>query len=107
MKDKIQIIKELKEHLISKFGDNIRDVILFGSQAKGTAKEFSDYDVVIILKSDYDWKYKNRIYDIIYDYELDNDILVNMHIISEYELNNTLRGVQPIFIDAINEGIYA
>ena len=107
MKDKIQIVKELKEHLISKFGDNIKDVILFGSQAKGTAKEYSDYDVVIILKSDYDWKYKNRIHDIIYDYELDNDILVDMHIISEYELNNTLRGVQPIFIDAINEGIYA
>ncbi len=106
MKDKVKIIKELKEHLISKFGDNIKDVILFGSQAKGTAKEFSDYDVVIILKNDYDWKYKNKIIDKTYEIDLKYDVICDIHIISQNEISYKLRGKLPIFINAINNGIY-
>jgi uncharacterized protein len=43
------ILSELKNHLIKNYGDNIQDVVLFGSQAKGDSNQFSDYDVLVVL----------------------------------------------------------
>ena len=36
MNNKIRILQDLKKHLIQYSGDEILQVILFGSQAKGT-----------------------------------------------------------------------
>ena len=100
-------IENIRQKLIQEFGNEIKDVILFGSRAVGNAKNYSDYDILIVLnKENYDWKYKYRILDILYDIELENDIIIDPHIVSEHELNNTLRGVQPIFINALQSGVY-
>lgn len=109
MKDVNKIILgEIKSVLEKKFKDEIKHVILFGSRAKGHAKEHSDYDILVILNRDeYNWKYKHKIMELIYNIELENDIYIDIHILSEYELNNTLRGSQPIFTSAIKNGVYA
>jgi len=97
----------IRAKLSEEFGDEIKEVVLFGSRAKGDATKDSDYDILIILnKNDYNWKYKYRINEVIYDLELDNDIIIDSHILSEYEVNNTLRGSQPIFINALENGVY-
>ncbi|MFH1319134.1 MAG: nucleotidyltransferase domain-containing protein [Bacteroidota bacterium] len=106
MRDKIRILKELKTLLVRHFGDDIDDVILFGSQATGKAHEYSDYDLMIILKNDYDWKYKKHVRYVCYDIALKYDIFLNTKIISLNELYNSLRGKQPLFTDALKEGIY-
>lgn len=62
-----EILKALKQKLIDSFGDNIAKVILFGSQVTGGATEFSDYDILIVLKCEYDWKFRNEIYDLCND----------------------------------------
>lgn len=100
------ILSELKKHLINNYGDSVKDVVLFGSQARKDSNEFSDYDVLIILKSDYSGKDENKILDLCYDIDLKHDILLDVHIISKNELN-TIRGKQPIFVNAIKSGIYA
>jgi len=107
MKDKITIIKELKALLVKHFGENIQDVILFGSQAIGKAVKHSDYDILIILKNDYDWKFRDKITDIVYNMELEYDVLFDKHLLSVNEVNNSIRAAQPIFVNAINKGIYA
>lgn len=102
------ILGQVKSVLEKKFKHEIKDVILFGSRAKGNAEKYSDYDILIILeKNQYDWKYKHKLMELIYDIELENDIYIDIHILSEYELNNTLRGTQPIFTSAIKHGVYA
>ena len=101
----IQIVIELKSKLRNQFGENIQEVILFGSRLNGKAREFSDYDVLIILKQKPDWAQKRKISEICYDIELQNDILIDSHILSEVELH-TLRGKQPIFQSAIKKGIH-
>ena len=50
--DKIEIIKEL---LIKYFPDEIDKVILFGSQVNGDAREYSDYNVLIVVNRNYNW----------------------------------------------------
>jgi len=48
MGNALRILKELKHYLVAEFGDNILDVILFGSQASGNSSEDSDYDILIL-----------------------------------------------------------
>ena len=100
------ILSELKDHLINNYGDSVKDVVLFGSRARGDSNKFSDYDVLIILRKDYSGKDENKILDLCYDIDLKHDILLDVHIISDDELK-TIRGKQPIFTNAIKSGIYA
>ena len=107
MEDKINILKELKKMLVSNFGKNISEVILFGSQAKGNVNEHSDYDILIVLKNDYDYDYTRQISDVCYEIDLKYDIFIDTKLISINELNNTLKGKYPLYLDALEEGIYA
>lgn len=100
------ILTELKNHLIKNYGNHIKDVILFGSQARGDSQKFSDYVVLIVLDNDYSGKDENSIFDLCYDIDLKYDILLDVHIISVKELNS-FRGRQPVFQKAIKSGIYA
>jgi len=100
------ILSELKNHLVKNYGNPVKDVILFGSQARGDSQKFSDYDVLIVLDNDYSGKDENSILDLCYDIDLKFDILLDVHIISVKELNS-VRGRQPVFQKAIKSGIYA
>ena len=102
------VLGQVKSALKKTFEHEIKDVILFGSRAEGNANKYSDYDILIILnKNQYDWKYKHRIMEVIYDIELETNVYIDIHILSEYELNNTLRGTQHIFTSAVKHGVYA
>jgi len=100
----IQVIQELKELLLQSFPDYIDKVILFGSQARGDAGEFSDYDILIVLKKAYDWKLKNQIYDKTWEIGFKYDILTDIKLISTDELN-TVKGKQPFIQQAFENGI--
>ncbi|HEC49623.1 MAG TPA: nucleotidyltransferase domain-containing protein, partial [Candidatus Desulfofervidus auxilii] len=52
MPNKIQqdtIIKEFTQKLRQQLGDRLKEVILFGSRARGDWEEGSDYDFLIIV----------------------------------------------------------
>lgn len=102
----IRILKEIKETLQMHFGEEIVEVILFGSRARGRAKSWSDYDLLILLKNPYNWDKKKEIREVLYDLELKQNILLDTHFLAEAELN-TLRGKQPIFSNALEQGVYA
>jgi predicted nucleotidyltransferase len=106
MESSSQIITQLKRHLVKNYSSKIKDVILFGSRVKGNYKEFSDYDVLIILDDDYSGKDENTILDLCYDIDLKYNILLDVHILSNSELSSA-RGRQPVFVNAIKSGIYA
>lgn len=106
MNSKIKILKELKEYLLINFGTAVKDVILFGSQSKNLELPDSDYDILIILDKEYDWRDENKILDLCFDINLKYNILIDAHIISKKELDS-VRGKQPIFINAINFGVFA
>ena len=44
-----KILIDLKQHLQKNYGDSVKDVVLFGSQACGDSSEYSDYDILILL----------------------------------------------------------
>ena len=73
---------------------------------KRTAEQFSDYDVLIILKNDYDWKYRRLISGLCYEIDLKYDIIIDSKIISLNELNHSIKGKDPLFLDAIKDGLH-
>lgn len=104
--EKIKIILELKDRLAISLSENLKEVILFGSQLTGTASGNSDYDILIIVKDRYGWKLERQISDICYEIELKYGIMTDVHILSENE-KESLRGKQPVFYNALNKGYYA
>lgn len=106
MEDKLVILRDLKSHLQKEYNDSVKDIILFGSQADNTSFSNSDYDILIVLDEDYNSRDENKIYDLCYDIDLKYNILIDVHVISRYELN-TIKGKQPIITKAITTGIYA
>jgi len=104
--DKKVVLNDLSNLLKARFGDDLRDVVLFGSQSNGTAHKDSDYDFLIVLKEKVDWKIEGEISDLCYEIDLKYDIITDIHILSEADLS-TIRGRQPIFVDALANGLYA
>jgi predicted nucleotidyltransferase len=100
------ILRDLKDNLLIQYHDSVKNVILFGSQAKGKAHSDSDYDILILLDKDYSGKDENKILDICYEIDLKYNIIIDAHLLSLKELTS-IRGKQPIFVNAINSGIYA
>ena len=100
------ILSDLSRILRAKLLDNLKDVVLFGSQVSGKTGIDSDYDILIILKQKADWKIEREISDLCYEIDLKYNIITDTHVISEPELV-TLRGKQPIYTNAIAKGLYA
>jgi hypothetical protein len=102
--DNTKLLEEMKSLLVEHFGDLIVKIILFGSRVDGTAKDYSDYDVLVIVNTIIDWKTRDSIRDILYDLNIEYDILLSVQVISEPEMH-TILGKQPFIRNAIETGI--
>ena len=108
MNNNKQILSELKNHLDKHYKGDIKNVILFGSQAWGKTNEDSDFDILVVLnKDDYNWQYEKKLRNSIYDIDLQYNIITDNHIISEKELQTSPRRYEPFIINALQNGIYA
>jgi len=101
-----EILKDFSQLLRLRFSDDLKDLVLFGSQTTGKAKKDSDYDFLVILKQKVDWQTEREISDLSYEIELKYNIVTDTHILAESELSS-LRGKQPIFVNAIAKGLHA
>lgn len=101
-----EILTDLKDHLLKNYGNSIEDVILFGSRIRSDFNQYSDYDIIIVLKNDFSGEDENEIFDLCYDINLKYEIILDVHIISKNELTN-FRGQQYFFKNAIQTGIHA
>jgi predicted nucleotidyltransferase len=104
--EKIKIIADLKTRLSNQLNDNLKDVVLFGSQLTDKNSQDSDYDILIVLRKKTVWRLDRMISDICYEIDLKYGILTDAHILTEKEMGSP-RGKQPIFYNAINHGYHA
>jgi predicted nucleotidyltransferase len=98
------LLEKMKSLLEMNYNDLIVKIILFGSRVDGTAKEYSDYDVLVVVNRIIDWKTRDSIRSILYDLNIEYDILLSVQVISEPELY-TIHGKQPYIQNAIETGI--
>ncbi|MEA2096024.1 MAG: nucleotidyltransferase domain-containing protein [Candidatus Cloacimonadota bacterium] len=95
---------ELKKLLIKKYPEIIDKLILFGSRAENRENEFSDYDILLILKEQYNREFEENVLDIAYDIILKYDILTDLKFITNDELK-TIKGALPFVQSAMNNGV--
>lgn len=71
------VLKRFRAALDTLYGDRIERVVLFGSRARGDARDDSDYDVAVFLHdlTDY-WRETDRIVDIETDILFDLGVLI-------------------------------
>jgi uncharacterized protein len=49
------VLSRLKRELASLYGPRLKQMLLYGSRARGTHGDDSDYDVLVVLESPLDW----------------------------------------------------
>ena len=73
----------------------------------GKPKRWSDWDVVVVVKGDYDWRFRHAVSDVMWSVDSDFDVYVQTLVVSEDELKYTSQGYEPVFVKALSQGIYA
>ena len=62
------ILVRLKQELVTLYGPRLKQVLLYGSRARGDFREDSDYDVMVVLEGPLDdWKELHRLAELSHD----------------------------------------
>ena len=84
----------------------VENIILFGSRAYGkNFNEQSDYDILLVTTQLYDWQKQDYIFDLLYDVQLEYNIVIDIHFLAKSEFDS-IRGKQPIFQKALSDGVF-
>ncbi len=104
MDSKLQsILEQLREYLQSLYGDNLDRIILYGSQARGTARPDSDIDILIVLKElESAWREIDRTSEFIAELCLENNLVISRNFVDldRFQMENS-----PFFLNVRREGI--
>ena len=99
------ILDEFKTELRRLYGDRLKDIILYGSYARGDARDESDIDVMVVLRDMVTpGREIDRMIDMITDLNLKYGVLLAVVPVSEEKF---LRVNSPLLLNVRREGIPA
>jgi predicted nucleotidyltransferase len=99
------VLAEVKQALRRLYGPRLKQVILYGSWARGDATSDSDIDVAIVLKDAVSPATEiDRTVDLVFDLNLKYGVLISVYPVSEDEY----RSLQsPLLMNVRREGVPA
>ena len=100
-----KLLKQVKSLLQEAFGERLRGVILYGSEARGQAEPDSDIDFLVLLEGPVNhqsdsWTCIRSLYDLVL--ELERPIHAKPVDIRDYEAQE-----YPLYQNAKHEGVFA
>jgi predicted nucleotidyltransferase len=99
------ILKEFREKAEKLYGSKLKNIILYGSFARGHATEDSDIDLAIVLEGNVaPGREIDRLIDIVTELNLNHGVLISVYPVSE-ENYNSLNS--PLLMNIRREGIAA
>ena len=96
-------IRSLKEALSGRF--NLIELRIFGSKVRGESGPESDIDVMIEL-DECSPDIKSKIYDIVFEINLENDTFISTTIFSKKEIEDGPLSESPIYKTILREGAH-
>jgi predicted nucleotidyltransferase len=78
-KEIARVLNELKKRLKSIYGDTLKDIILYGSYARGDSCDGSDIDIIILLtEMDEPRAERERYFDAVWELDLEYDTVISI-----------------------------
>lgn len=97
------IISRIKNSIHSK--DPNAEAFLFGSRARGDAREDSDWDILILVDSEkVTLEIEDKFRDELFDIELDSGQIISTFIYPK-TLWNSMRNISPLYENVETDGI--
>ncbi len=100
--DPLEVATQAAQELRSIYGDRLRQVILFGSWARGDAHPESDIDLLVVLdRVDSPWEELRRMDEALWKVSFQHDVVISEVPVSEEDVR---RGSRPMLRRAVAEG---
>ena len=97
-------LRRFRRALEEALAGDLVEVKLFGSKARGDAREDSDVDVLVIISSG-DWRICDVVYGIATDILLETEVCISPKVISRKEYNHLYDMENSFIKNVIREGI--
>ena len=98
-----KILKEFKSQIRSLYGNRLKEIILYGSWARGEATKDSDIDLIVILQGSVEpGKEIDYMIDIITDINLKYNVLLSVYPVSDKDYVTLM---SPLLMNARREGV--
>ncbi len=102
------IIEDFTNKVSILLGSHLKQIILYGSYARGDFNKDSDIDIMILtdLSDNEIIEYRNKIYDVAYDIEFENDFDITISpLIKNIEKFNYWLQALPFYMNVQKEGV--
>ena len=83
----------------------VKEVILFGSKARGDSDRESDIDLLLLTTNPIDWKERHAIVDALFEVEMKNDVVISIIVNTLHDWNDGICTALPIHEDISREGV--
>jgi len=102
----LQTVARIASYLIKRsFERDVKDVVLFGSVARGQVDEDSDIDLLVLLKGAGPRDMTDRLYEVVYPIMLASDTVITVMILSNSEFLAMVAEGSDFARGIIDEGI--
>ena len=99
------VLTEMKPALRLVYGPRLKQVILYGSWARGDATDDSDIDIAVVLGGDVSPTLEiDRTIGVVFDMNLKYGVLISIYPVSESEYRNV---ISPLLLNLRREGVPA
>lgn len=101
-----RLLKSIYRNMNKMVGESLKEVILYGSYARGDYDDESDIDIALIVDMDRPGAEKllRSLMEYISNFSLDNDVVVSLNCIPEKEFNY-YKSAMPYYRNIDREGV--